>query len=106
MESATGTDYNFAGQYYRPTISIIAENRRDKYKTGLAAHSRKDRKTILYICDEKKCYRDECLNPECHHTTDIKHRKKEKDNPTVFIEDNNGNLWEEYQFEIKRRWQE
>ena len=25
-------EYDYAGRYYRPTISIIAENRRERYK--------------------------------------------------------------------------
>ena len=60
-----------------------------------------NKKSILYICDRKKCNQGECPNPECFHTTDPNHRRREGGSPSIFVEDQDGNLWEKYLMEIK-----
>lgn len=68
---------------------------------AIAALKAENKKAILYICDRKKCNQGECPNPECFHTTDPDHRRREGGSPSIFVEDQDGNLWEKYHIEIK-----
>lgn len=62
-----------------------------------------NKKSILYICDRKKCNQGECPNPECFHTTDPNHRRRGGGSPSIFVEDQDGNLWEKYQLEMQMK---
>lgn len=62
-----------------------------------------NKKSILYICDRKKCNQGECPNPKCCHTTDPNHRRELEGSSTVFVEDEFGNLWEKIELTVERK---